>query len=62
VTSALRRIAELEAASDRAVAISDEAFGLGPVEPLEATLARIERGLTGQRRRIAALEAGLVIR
>lgn len=61
------RIAELETAlsicgtlqqsSDRLVAIADEAFGTGPVEPIEATLTRIERGVFEQRKRIAELEA-----
>ena len=40
----------------RLVDIADEAFGLGPVEPVEATLSRIEQGIAQQRRRIAELE------
>jgi hypothetical protein len=57
--------------AERAVTIADEAFGLGPVEPIDATLTRIESGISGlcqgwneqQRKvdaaylRIAALEA-----
>jgi hypothetical protein len=50
-------IAELEALADRAVTIADEAFGLGPVEPLDDTLTRIELGIFGQRKRILQLEA-----
>lgn len=46
----------LAAAADRAVTIADEAFGLGPVEPIDATLTRIERGIFEQHKRIAELE------
>lgn len=52
----ITRIRELEAAADRAVTIADEAFGLGPVEPIENTLSRIERGISNQHQRNAALE------
>lgn len=55
----IARIRELDAAADRAVMISDEAFGLGPVVPIEETLGRIERGIFGQGQRIRELEAAL---
>lgn len=48
--------AEIEAlrcGADRSVTIADEAFGLGPVEPLDATLSRIERGIFEQHKLIA---------
>lgn len=48
--------AALVRCADRAVTIADEAFGLGPAEPLEETLSRIERGIFGQRQRISELE------
>ncbi len=35
----------LEAVADRAVTIADEAFGIGPVEPIDDTLTRIKLGL-----------------
>lgn len=35
---------------DRIVTIADEAFGLGPVEPLDETLTRIEHGIFEQHR------------
>lgn len=58
VTLALiARIRELEAGAARAVTIADEAFGLGPVEPLDWTLARIERGIAAEHIRNATLEA-----
>lgn len=41
---------------DRIVTIADEAFGLGPVEPLDATLTRIERGLHEQHKRLLNLQ------
>jgi hypothetical protein len=41
---------------DRIVTIADEAFGIGPVEPLDATLSRIERGIFEQHKRLANLE------
>ncbi len=40
----------------RCVTIADEAFGLGPVEPIEATLTRIERGIFEQHKRNSELE------
>lgn len=46
-------------AADRAVTIADEAFGLGPVEPLDDTLGRIERGINQQHQRIVQLESAL---
>lgn len=42
---------------DRIVTIADEAFGLGPVESLDATLTRIERGIFAQHKRLSELEA-----
>lgn len=47
----------LEVVAERAVTIADEAFGLGPVEPIEATLDRIAVGITAARKRERALEA-----
>lgn len=52
-------IAELQAAVDRAVTIADEAFGIGPVEPPDDTLTRIERGISEQHQRIQMLERTL---
>ncbi len=54
-----QRIASLEASLARAAHIADEAFGLGPVEPIEDTLTRIESGIFELRRRIADLEERL---
>lgn len=42
---------------DRIVTIADEAFGLGPVETLDATLTRIERGIFEQHKRLINQEA-----
>lgn len=56
VTRALREIHRLKNCADRAVTIADEAFGLGPVEPLDDTLDRIEQGINQQHRRILDLE------
>lgn len=39
------------------VTIADEAFGLAPVERIEDTLTRIERGIRAMRQRETALEA-----
>lgn len=47
----------LEVVAERAVTIADEAFGLGPVEPIDATLSRIEAGIFAARQRETALEA-----
>lgn len=44
---------------DRIVTIADEAFGLGPVEPLDATLTRLECGIHEQNRRLAELDAAV---
>lgn len=48
VRRACAEIRELRLCADRAVTIADEAFGAGPVEPLDATLSRIERGIHDQ--------------
>lgn len=53
---AMLKLAPSDEHWDRLVTIADEAFGLGPVEPLDATLARIERGIFEQHQRIANLE------
>jgi hypothetical protein len=50
---------EARQALDRAVTIADEAFGLGPVEPPDATMSRIERGIFEQHKRISDLEREL---
>jgi hypothetical protein len=47
----------LEVVAERAVTIADEAFGLGPVEPIDATLDRIAVGITAARKRERDLEA-----
>lgn len=47
----------LEVVAERAVTIADEAFGLGPVEPIDDTLTRIEAGIFAARMRENALEA-----
>lgn len=47
----------LDVVCERAVTIADEAFGLGPVEPIDATLSRIEAGIFAARQRETALEA-----
>lgn len=54
---AMLKLASSDEHWDRLVTIADEAFGIGPVEPLDATLARIERGIVEQRQRLANLEA-----
>lgn len=46
----------LDVVCERAVTIADEAFGLGPVEPIDATLSRIEAGIFAARQRETALE------
>lgn len=43
-------------AAERTVAIADEAFGIAPVESIDETLTRIERGIEAQRARIRELE------
>jgi hypothetical protein len=48
------QIAELRA-RHRAVTITDEAFRLGPVESLDDTLGRIERGIFEQHRTIECM-------
>jgi hypothetical protein len=40
---------DLEVVAERLVTIADEAFGLGPVEPIDATLTRIEAGIFAAR-------------
>jgi len=47
---------QLRAAAERAVTIADEAFGTGPVEPVDSTLGRLERGIFDQRKLIVELE------
>jgi hypothetical protein len=47
----------LEEVAERAVTIADEAFGPMPVEPVDATLTRIEAGIFAARQRETALEA-----
>lgn len=54
--TALLELQRRRGEADSLVTIADEAFGLEPVEPVEDTLGRIERGITAQRMRIEALE------
>lgn len=48
-------ISRYRRAADRAITIADEAFGFGPVEPLDATLGRIERGIHEQVKELRAV-------
>jgi len=50
-------VPELIASLRRLVTITDEAFGPFPVETIEGTMSRLERGVFEQRQRIADLEA-----
>jgi hypothetical protein len=47
----------LDVVSERVATIADEAFGPFPVEPIEASLKRIEQGIFAARQRETALEA-----
>jgi hypothetical protein len=54
------RISELEDIAERIVTIADESFGIGPVEPVDVTLARIDAGVSSLRSaadRVPFLEA-----
>jgi len=51
---------QLRAAAERAVTIADEAFGIGPVEPIDSTLGRLERGIFDQHKRIVELETDIL--
>lgn len=54
---AIARLAILDDVLAQIVTIADEAFGLGPMERIEDTLTRIERGIRAMRQRETALEA-----
>lgn len=56
---AIAEVERLQLAADRIVTIAAEAFGLGPIEPIDATMSRIERGIFEQHKRISELEREL---